>query len=152
MNQLPPPIRIAKPCSQKWSEMQGDASKRYCTQCDRYVHNLSAMSERKRAAFVSRAGRRICIAYLQRRDGSVITPSRYESFWRMLQPVRVSVVSALAAFLPFAFTSCATRASVTKSAAQCDTHHHHTAQTIDEGEMVPGEGPAVEEPAEIRRR
>jgi hypothetical protein len=127
--------------------MQGDDAKRYCAQCDRHVHNVSAMSERKRRAFIARAGRRICIAYLRRPDGSVVTPSCWSSFGRLLQPVRVSVVSALAALLPFAFTSCATDRSMASTSTRCGTDQHRSAQSDDEAEMIPGEGPAVPERA-----
>lgn len=150
MKPLSSPVRISKPCAQKWSEMEGDDSRRYCARCDRHVHNLSAMSERKRAAFILRAGRQICIAYLQKRDGSVILPSRWKSFRRLLRPVQVSIVSGLPAMLPFAFTSCATRASVATASTACDTHSQKTAQTNDDAEMIPGEGPDPTEPTAPR--
>jgi hypothetical protein len=132
--------------------MEGDDSRRYCARCDRHVHNLSAMSERKRAAFITRAGRQICIAYLQRRDGSLVLPSRWKRFHHFLQVVQVGIVSALAAMLPFAFTGCANRASASKASMACDTHQQKSAKMIDEGEMVPGEGPAFPDPANTRRR
>ena len=142
---LPIPVRISKPCSEKWSDMQGDDLKRYCAQCNRHVHNLSAMSERKRAAYIRRAGRRLCIAYVQKPNGTVVLPSHWRSLRLALQPLCTSIASVLAAMLPFAFTSCATRDVHSQAATHCDTHPKKSVSRSDDLNMVPGEGPAPEE-------
>jgi hypothetical protein len=36
-------IQVNKPCPADWNQMAGDDSRRFCTHCQKFVHNLSAM-------------------------------------------------------------------------------------------------------------
>lgn len=105
MKAEPPPLTIAKPCPKKWSDMTGDAKRRFCEQCQLHVHNLSAMEPGERAQFVAETRGHACITYELRADGTMITRSRWD--W-VLRPLR-AFAALLAALLPFAFSSCATR-------------------------------------------
>ena len=38
-------VRIASPCPKSWDEMSGDNRARFCSHCNKHVHNLSALRE-----------------------------------------------------------------------------------------------------------
>lgn len=54
--------KIAKPCPQKWENMQGDLKKRFCASCQLYVHNLNALSDGEIRALRQTPGR-CCVGY-----------------------------------------------------------------------------------------
>ena len=66
-------IRVASPCTADWDQMVGDDQKRFCSQCNLNVYNLSAMPAEEAAAFVEKAEGRVCIRLYKRADGTVIT-------------------------------------------------------------------------------
>ncbi|HSI11387.1 MAG TPA: hypothetical protein VK961_05060 [Chthoniobacter sp.] len=117
-----PPLEVQTPCSKRWEELQGGSQHRYCDQCQLHVHNLSTMSSRERERFVARSGSGPqCIAYELRPDGSMVTASWWASLLRPFQQVRWATLTFLAAFLPFAFSSCATRrATLGRFSPKCD--------------------------------
>lgn len=49
---------IPNPCPRRWEEMDGDAKRRYCGGCGRYVHAVAAYSDREWAAMLSEG--RVC--------------------------------------------------------------------------------------------
>jgi len=127
MKSTPPPLRIAKPCPKKWDEMHGTAKKRFCEHCQLHVHNLSEMSERERNDAITRTGGQLCIAYIQRPDGSMAVRSRWEPIQRLFAPVRWWIASALATVLPFAFVGCADRTTTLgRVSPGCSTHQQKT--------------------------
>jgi hypothetical protein len=113
MKSKAPPLEVQTPCPKRWEELQGGNQRRFCQECQLHVHNLSAMSSRERERFVAQAGSgRQCIAYELRPDGSMVTPSPWSSLLRPFQRVQWVALAFLAAILPFAFSSCATRRPV----------------------------------------
>ena len=63
-------IRVATPCAQSWQEMDGDDRARFCTHCDRHVHNLSGMARDQAERLICESAGRLCIAYFPKADGS----------------------------------------------------------------------------------
>lgn len=59
MKRAEAPIR--QPCSADWSAMDGTDERRFCGQCSKHVHNLSAMTEARARAVV--ADRNVCVRY-----------------------------------------------------------------------------------------
>ena len=53
------PIRT--PCSADWDAMTGDEARRFCSLCDKHVHNLSAMTEADARGVV--AQKDVCVRY-----------------------------------------------------------------------------------------
>ena len=105
-----PPLEVQTPCPKLWEELHGGEQRRFCEECQLHVHNLSAMSSRERERFVARSGSgRQCIAYELRPDGSMVTPSWWSPLLRPFQRMQWAAMAFLAAVLPFAFSSCATR-------------------------------------------
>jgi len=66
-------IDVATPCSAPWSDMTGDERVRHCEQCKLNVYNLSEMSERQATALVEKTEGRLCVRFLRRADGTVLT-------------------------------------------------------------------------------
>ena len=139
MKRTPPPLHVAKPCPKQWDELQGDDRKRFCGECQLHVHNLSAMPERERDEFVAQSGGRLCIAYTQRADGSMVTPSPWD-FWRKIfAPLHWAVASVLAVLLPAVFTGCASRtATLGKPGPSCGTHQQKNVRVGHDGQMTLG--------------
>lgn len=67
-------IRIASPCTVSWASMTGDEKTRHCGQCDKDVHDLSAMTRAEAEALVNGGqGQRMCVKMWVRKDGTVLT-------------------------------------------------------------------------------
>ena len=65
-------VSIKQPCLMSWSEMDGDAAKRFCEHCQKHVHNFSEMSAQNVAQLIG-SGESICAKIQRRSDGSIIT-------------------------------------------------------------------------------
>jgi hypothetical protein len=72
-------VRIASPCPVKWEDMRGDERARHCDQCDLKVHNISELTRGEAEAYLSGvaaemgAGRRVCLGFYRRADGTILT-------------------------------------------------------------------------------
>lgn len=80
-------IRIAHPCSQKWSSMAGDAQVRQCAACNCHVFNFAEISSEDARRLIRRisGGERICARIFKRLDGTVMTrdcPRGFSHGWR----------------------------------------------------------------------
>lgn len=65
-------IVIANPCAAKWEEMVGGPTVRFCGQCSKNVHNLSAMEPDELASTLEKRKREPTCVYMSRRaNGSV---------------------------------------------------------------------------------
>jgi len=145
MKAEPPPLRIEKPCPKNWNDMTGDAKRRFCGHCQLHVHNLSAMSPGERVQFVAETRGRECITYELRKDGTMVTPSRWD--W-VLRPFR-AVVAILAAMMPFAFSSCATRRTAGVPPTMPDVPAQSGKKAPDENRLL-GDPTVIEKPAKPR--
>lgn len=59
MHRTDAPIRT--PCSADWESMEGDTERRFCTSCNKLVHDLSAMTEVQARSIVAEGG--VCVRY-----------------------------------------------------------------------------------------
>src|SRR3990167_4880546 len=67
-------LSISAPCSADWNSMTGDDKKRFCSLCNHNVFNVSAMRPAEAEAFLSsQFGKRVCVKYYKRRDGTLIS-------------------------------------------------------------------------------
>ncbi|MFT4975720.1 MAG: hypothetical protein ACI8S6_001613 [Myxococcota bacterium] len=62
-------IPIPEPCTADWSAMTGDEGRRFCGQCSKHVHNLSAMTEPEAEAVLKKP--EVCVRYSHRTDGQI---------------------------------------------------------------------------------
>ena len=50
-------------CPKSWENMSGDATQRFCSYCEKHVHNLEALSVSERLALLSSPAAKICSRY-----------------------------------------------------------------------------------------
>lgn len=95
-------LRIARPCSSDWRNMDGDDVVRRCADCNKDVHDISAMTEAEALAFVGRNGD-ACVRLFRRADGRVmtadcsITPHEKRRRLRVLAACSIPIVIATVA-------------------------------------------------------
>ena len=89
--------------------MTGDEQRRLCAQCDKHVHNLSALSPPKLQHFLEERDGTECIAYVLRDDGTMVSPPRWPRVFGILHRVRATAGWLLALMLPSVFAGCAQR-------------------------------------------
>jgi hypothetical protein len=106
MKPTPSPWSITKPCTADWDKMRGDDQRRFCEQCQKYVHNVSAMSQSERADFAQPSNERECVVYFQRTNGEVADLSFLAALRRRFPFLRLACWSALVALLPVTLTGC----------------------------------------------
>jgi len=63
-------LNISEPCPADWSAMSGCETKRFCAQCTKNVHDLSAMTRRDAEVLVS-SEKDLCVRYSLRPDGEI---------------------------------------------------------------------------------
>jgi hypothetical protein len=98
-------LRVASPCPEKWENMVGDATRRFCGRCAKNVYDLSAMTREEAERFVLGAVGPVCVTMRKRSDGTVITGDcpagvRRKRVRRGALAVVVSGAAAAAALLP----------------------------------------------------
>jgi hypothetical protein len=78
-------LRIAKPCTASWREMQGDDQRRFCAQCKKNVYNVAGMTEQQVRDLISKSEVLPCLRLSKRTDGTIITgdcPVGVATFWK----------------------------------------------------------------------
>lgn len=94
---------ITSPCTADWDEMTGTDQIRYCSECRKYVYNLSEMTRREAEALVASRRSQMCARMIRDIDDRVLTvdslpPVRLLG-WRP-GPVASAVVSAMIGIAP----------------------------------------------------
>jgi hypothetical protein len=75
------PIPIA--CTANWDSMTREGRRRFCTDCKKYVHDLSSMSEAEASEMLRKtAGEGLCIAYLRDEAGNILFNDHEWVIWR----------------------------------------------------------------------
>ena len=65
-------LPIARPCNERFDAMTGDDARRFCTSCDKHVHDLSARTEDEARELLRRnQGKRICVRFAKNPNGTV---------------------------------------------------------------------------------
>lgn len=65
-------LQLSFRCPADWSAMEGDETRRFCTTCQKHVHDLSALTREEAEDFMSRQQTSVCIRMLRRPDGSTV--------------------------------------------------------------------------------
>lgn len=97
-------INIEEPCHQSWEQMSGDEQRRFCSHCDKHVHNLSAMTKAQAQELLEREVD-LCVIYkYDERDELVFSPAptRHQL---QLQGVR-KLLAAAALAVPMMLAAC----------------------------------------------
>ncbi|MBI5201843.1 MAG: hypothetical protein HY925_09685 [Elusimicrobia bacterium] len=66
-------MKVASPCSAKWSDMKGDDKVRHCDLCGLNVYNLSALKRKNAEELIQKKEGRLCVRFYMRSDGTVLT-------------------------------------------------------------------------------
>jgi carboxypeptidase family protein len=98
-------VEITSPCAANWDEMKGTDQIRYCSECQKYVYNLSEMTRREAEAILVNRGNQMCARLIRDLEGQTITVESLPPV-RLLGwkpgPVANVVVSALISIAPAA--------------------------------------------------
>ncbi len=89
--------------------MEGDERKRFCAECGKHVHNLSAMTEGEARTFADVTQGRECVAYLRSGDGLMESPNVLERLILRLVGWKPALAGVLTMILPTALASCVSR-------------------------------------------
>lgn len=135
-------IAIPEPCRADWDSMRPQQRGRYCFECRKRVHDLSAMSEREATRFLDDVAERddVCVSFMTDADGEVA-----------FQPAPIVPVSRLRRLLPAAGLAIAAAACTpTEPAAPAasiavtaDVSIQTQTPTIPEAEAPPAGRPSV---------
>lgn len=87
-------IRIASPCAADWTEMLGDARRRFCAECKLNVYNLSAMAREEAENLLMESEGNICVRFYRRADGTILTQNCPVGWAKIKQ--RVSKIATVA--------------------------------------------------------
>src|SRR5438874_9874921 len=82
-----PVISVKEPCPATWDSMIGDEKRRFCTHCNRHVHDLSALTTAEAADLICQSAERLCIRYQPTPDGAIKTldyspRTRADRWWK----------------------------------------------------------------------
>lgn len=95
-------FRVTAPCPVSWESMEGSSEKvRFCHQCSKNVHNISAMSSEEAVELLQRSDQRVCAFMYKRADGSFIThdcPEALKAFRKSISKL-VSFAISVVVFL-----------------------------------------------------
>src|SRR6185436_20514841 len=90
-------ITIAAPCNADWDAMVGNDQVRFCEHCQLQVTNLSTMTRREAMRLVERSQVRLCVRYVQRANGEVLTgqlPRKLHHIGRRVSRIAAGAFSA----------------------------------------------------------
>ena len=93
-------VSIASPCSADWDEMPGTDQVRHCSECNKNVYNLSAMTRREAEALLRETEGRLCARLYRRADGTILTencPAGLRAIGRRVSRFAGAALSAVAA-------------------------------------------------------
>ena len=124
-------VEIASPCSANWDEMSGTDQIRFCSECRKYVYNLSEMTRREAEALLASRGNQMCARLIRDLDGTTLNVDSLPPV-RLLGwkpgPVAGAVVSAIISITP-GTAVLANGQSSSHSSQSVDASGHRTRRT-----------------------
>jgi hypothetical protein len=91
-------LTVLEPCRRDWDQMPGDAARRFCNQCQKYVHNLSAMSSDTARDLVENRPDEFCVRFEKDEAGRLLTidyaPAPKRRKWTAFIITFVSVITS----------------------------------------------------------
>src|SRR5258706_812526 len=96
-------VEIASPCTANWDSMTGTDQIRFCSECSKYVYNLSEMTRREAEALLARRGNQMCARLIRDLNGTTLSVDSLPPV-RLLGwkpgPIASAVVSAIISITP----------------------------------------------------
>jgi Carboxypeptidase regulatory-like domain len=66
-------IDVKTPCHESWDEMSGNETVRFCSHCEKSVHDISAMTRQKAEKLVKKSNGNLCVRYVKTPTGKLVT-------------------------------------------------------------------------------
>jgi ankyrin repeat protein len=104
---------IPAPCEADWDSMIGNERVRFCEHCHLHVTNLSALTRQEAMRLVARSEGRLCVRFVKRLDGSVVTKQLPQTLHQISR--RVSRIAAGAFTATLSLSSAAAQTPSTNS-------------------------------------
>jgi uncharacterized protein len=101
-------ITIPNPCNADWDSMVGNEQVRLCEHCHLHVTDLSTLTRPQAVRLVARSHGRLCVRYIQKPDGSVLTRGP-EKLYRIGRQVSRLAAGAMTATLSLSAAAAQTR-------------------------------------------
>jgi hypothetical protein len=94
-------LPIELPCARDWNTMTAAGMKRFCADCKKLVHDLSAMSEPEAKALLASSGD-LCVRYVHDAEGTIVFDVPEGTLVRAKRYAAVAVAAAL----PMSLAAC----------------------------------------------
>src|SRR5215471_8758277 len=126
-------ITIAAPCDAEWAAMIGNDQVRFCEHCRLHVTNLSSMTRLQAMRLVERSHGRVCVRYIQRADGEILTGQLPQKLHRISRRVSRIAAGAFTATLSVASAAAQTKPDPNPSSPPPQVVTLATAQNPESG-------------------
>jgi len=109
-------ITIPAPCDADWDAMIGNDQVRFCEHCNLHVTNLSNMTRPEAMRLVARSRGRLCVRYVQRANGDILTKENPQRLHHISRRVSRFAAGAFSATLSLASAAAQTRSDTDPNA------------------------------------
>ncbi len=110
---------IPAPCNADWDSMIGNERVRFCEHCSLHVTNLSSLTRPEAMRLVARSEGRLCVRFMKRSDGSIVTKEVAERVHHIAR--RVSRIAAGAFTATLSLSNAAAQNQQSNSALRTNT-------------------------------
>src|SRR5882672_10821143 len=111
-------ITIPAPCGADWDAMIGNDQVRFCEHCNLHVTDLSSMTRPAAMRLVARSRGRLCVRYIQRSNGDILTKEIPQQLHRISRRASRIAAGAFSATLSLASAAAQTRSDMSPSAVR----------------------------------
>lgn len=90
-------LKVENPCHEDWNKMTGNEQQKFCLSCNKHVHNLSKMPQKKAVALLKNTPE-ICVRYAHDETGDIIFLNQkkwYSSSIYRLKQIAASFIGLL---------------------------------------------------------
>jgi ankyrin repeat protein len=109
-------LTIPTPCDADWDSMIGNDQVRFCGHCNLHVTDLSALTRQEAMRLVARSQGRLCIRFIQRPDGGILSRTAPKQLHRISRRVSRIAAGAFTATLSLSSAAAQTGADSTVGA------------------------------------
>src|SRR5580765_549637 len=131
-------ITLPAPCDADWDSMIGNDQVRFCEHCNLHVTNLSAMTRTEAMRFVAKSSGRLCVRYVQRLDGEILTRELPKQLYRIGRRVSRIAAGAFSATLSLTSAAAQTQSDSRSSTLQQPQAIASLIPTVNQGATVSG--------------
>ena len=98
-------LQVASPCQASWDQMAGDAQRRFCEHCNKFVHDFSAMPADQAEKLICESAGSLCVRFARdARTGAVLTLDYRPPPRRPSRARGIAVIASILASLSLAAT------------------------------------------------